>query len=428
MGSERRVAQQFSHKLLLVNQYYVPDIASTGQFAADICNSLVKHGFEIHVVTGQPSYSASSPEAPAFEVLDGVHVYRVSLGRARGRERRLPRLAGYMRFLWGAWWSARALVKSQHFDAVLTFHNPPFVSLIGAYLAVERGLPYVFALPDIHPDFVVQGGWYLPRWLIRVWESLNDYVFQRVDTVIVLGEGMKRNLVEDKGVPPEKVKVIPLWARPEFAPLSKDDGDPLRRELGVRPDEFVLLYAGNMGLKEPLDPILDAAAALEGEPVHFVFLGGGVKRGHLVARVRQERLAKVHVLPFQPEERFVQLVAAADACFVSLKRGFERISVPSRAYTFLSAGRPLITLMAPDADIARLVTENACGWNVKDGDELAQLVKSLINDREELSRRGQKAREIYEEQFRREIVLEQYARVIQNVIRKPQRVRNARRE
>lgn len=405
-------------KLLVINQYYAPDLASTGQLAAEICKSLVKHGFEVHVVTGQPSYMASSPEAPRYEVLDGVHVYRVSLGGLRGREKMRTRLLGYTWFLWGAWKLSWSLTKTYLYDGVLTFHNPPFVSLLGAYLAKKYKMPYIYVIYDIHPDFVIQGGWYLPKWAIQVWNMLNKYAFRRAKIIVVLGEGMKRNLVETKGVPPLKVKVIPLWARPELTPVDKEKGAPLRQELGIPPEELLLLYAGNMGLKEPLEPILDAAVMLRNQPVHIVFVGSGVKREHLIARIRQEQLDKVHVLPFQPKERFAQLVAAADACFVTLKHGFEKISVPSRAYTFLSAGRPLITIMVPDADIARLVVETGCGWNVTSSDELVQLIKSFVYDRKTLQQRGRKAREVYEQRFRREIILKQYTQVIQEAIQR----------
>ncbi|HDN19620.1 MAG TPA: glycosyltransferase WbuB [Candidatus Acetothermia bacterium] len=398
-------------KLLVVNQYYAPDLASTGQLAAEICGYLAKRGVEAHVVTAQPCYTASSPEAPLYEAVNGVHVHRVPMGRLRGRERMVVRVAGYLRFLWGAWRMARKLAKSERPDVVLTFHNPPFVGLIGAYLAHKYGARFVYAPYDIHPDILVATRWtFLPRPIIWLWERLNRWILRSAETVVVLGEGMRRTLVEGKGVPLDKVKVIPTWGRPELKPMSHKQ--PIRGELGISEGELLLLYSGNMGIMHPLDPILDAAALLRGEPVRFLFVGDGAKRQHLVKRVEKEGLDQVSFLPFQPEDRFIQLVAASDACLVALEPGLERLAVPSRAYTFLSAGRPLITIMAPEADIARLVTEQGCGWNVTTGEELAELIRQLLSERQELVRRGERARAVYEERFQRERVLEQYARII----------------
>lgn len=398
-------------KLLVINQYYAPDVASTGQLAAEICSSLARQGFEVHVVTGQPSYTVSSPKAPRFEVLDGVHVHRVPMGRFRGRERMMVRFGGYLRFMWGAWRMAREIVKTERPDSVFTFHNPPFIGLIGAYLARHYQLRYTYALYDIHPDILIATRWtFLPRPLVWLWERLNHWVFSEADAVIVLGEGMKRTLVEGKGVPSEKVHVIPTWGRPELEPAPRNQ--PIRDELGIVDEELLLLYSGNMGLMHPLDPILDAAAELQGFPVRFLFVGDGTKRQHLVRRVENEKLNSVTFLPFQPEDRFIQLVAASDACLVALEPGLEELAVPSRAYTFLSAGRPLLTIMAPDADIARLVTEECCGWNVTDGPELAGLIRSLLEDPGELVRRGQQARAVYEARFQRAKIIQEYVDVL----------------
>lgn len=398
-------------KLLVINQYYKPDFASTGQIAAEICESLVARGIEVHVVTGQPSYTAQSPTAPAREVVNGVHVYRLDLGGARGRDRLRTRILGYIRFLRKACGDTARLASKEKFDRVLTFHNPPFAGLIGAHLAKRFKIPFVYILYDIHPDVLVATGWMrLPRPVITLWDCLQRRALQTAHTVVVLGEGMKRTLVKGKGVPPEKVQVIPPWGRPELEPAPRNQ--PIRSELDIGEEELLLLYAGNIGIMHPVEPILDAAAALHHEPVHFLFVGDGAKREGLVRRVEGEGLKRVRFLPFQPEERFVQLVAASDACFVVLKPGLERLAVPSRAFTFLSAGRPLITLMSPGADIARLVTQTKCGWNVTDGLELTNLLRKLLRDRQELVRRGQRAKAVYDGRFRREQVIEGYVDVL----------------
>lgn len=398
-------------RLLVINQYYAPDLASTGQLAAELCEGLVHRGFEVHVVTGRPSYSRKSPDAPSFEVRNGVHVYRVPIW-SKGRERMTSRIFGYLQFLWGAWWRARRLLRNKSFDIVLTFHNPPFVAALGAYLANQHKIRYVYVLYDIHPDILIATGWSLPRPVIQLWEVLNRWIFRHAERIVVLGEGMKQTLVEGKGVPQEKVRVIPIWGRPELEPIPKIQSVSIRRELGIGENELLLLYSGNMGIMHPLDPILDAAAELHDAPVSFLFIGDGARRESLIRRVKNEGLKNVKFLPFQPEERFVQLVAAADACFVVLQPGLERLALPSRAFTFLSAGRPLITIMSPEAELVRLLKEHRCSWNVTSGAELTQLIRRLISHREEIEEYGIRARELYNARFQREKVLQQYLDVL----------------
>jgi colanic acid biosynthesis glycosyl transferase WcaI len=398
-------------RLLVINLYYAPDVASTGQYAAEICRTLAGRGFEVHVVAGQPSYTSGQPDAPPFEMMDGVAVHRVSLGRSRGRERMAVRVAGYLRFLWGAWGESRRLVRTVRPEGVLTFHNPPFVGLIGAWLARRHALRFTYALYDIHPDVLLATRWgRIPGPLLWMWDRLNAWIFRHAEKVVVPGEGMRRTVIRRKGVKPQQVAVIPFWARPELQPAERDG--EIRRELGVCDDELLFLYSGNMGIMHPLDPILDAAADSADLPVRFLFVGDGARRRSLVERVKRQGLVRVSFLPFQDEDRYVRLLAAADASFVALAPGLEGLAVPSRAYTILSAGRPLITIMAPEADIARMVSGGECGWNVTSGTELAALLRRLVADPAELARRGSLGRQLYLQRFQRRIVIEEYVRLL----------------
>jgi len=203
-------------KLLVINQYYAPDMASTGQLAAELCESLVSKGIEVHVVTGQPSYSLVSPEAPAFEMRNGIQVHRATI-RFKGREHLATRILGYLQFLWGAWWKARSLVREKFFDVVLTFHNPPFVGWLGAMVASKNRIPFVYVLYDIHPDVLLATGWKLPWLFIKAWEVVHRYIVDKAMFVIVLGQAMKETLIK-KGVAPEKIITIPPWGRPELEP------------------------------------------------------------------------------------------------------------------------------------------------------------------------------------------------------------------
>jgi len=396
------------HRLLAVNLYYAPDVASSGQLLSELCAGLAALGTEVRVIAGQPSYTPDAVAAPASEVLNGVNVERVDLGEARGRERITSRLKGYVLFMWRAWRAAVAAAERERPDAVLTLSNPPFVGLIGARLARRFRIPYYYVLYDIHPDALKASGFVrLPPGAVFAWNRVNRWIFNRAERVIVPGSAMRDTLVQSKGVPPERVAVIPNWARPELGP--GDRLQPIREELGIGPEDVLVLYAGNMGIMHPLDPILDAAGTLRDTPLRFVFVGDGARRESMEARVRSERLGNVTFLPYQPEARFRELLAASDACFVVLEPGMERFAVPSRAYTFLSAGKPLLTSMAPDGDIARLVAEAGCGWNIQGVSELAALLRRLAADRDEIAERGLAGRRVYEETYRRDRIIRRYA-------------------
>lgn len=397
-------------RLLVINQYYAPDVASTGQYAADICSGLTSYGFEVHVVTGEPSYSINSPDAPDFEILNGVNVYRVPLGNVKGREDNKTRFKGYVRFLRGAWRLARKLLRLRKFDIILTFHNPPFVGLLGALLAKKYKIRFVYIPYDIHPDVLVATGWRIPKLFVWVWGVVNRMVFKVAEKVVVLSEGMKNTLVHGKKVPAEKIEIIPLWGKPELDATSSDN--LIREELEVKDGELLLLYAGNMGILHPLDIIIEAAKRLQGKSVKFLFIGDGAKRRYLMERVKNENIKQVSFLPFQPVGKFIQILVSSDACLVTIGKGLENLALPSRIFTFMSAGKPIITIMNPEADVAKIIRENNCGWNVQTSDELAELILDLLKDPIELKQKGKQARKTYLNQFRRDKLIKQYAQLL----------------
>jgi len=399
-------------KLLVVNQYYYPDLASTGKIAAEICKGLVKAGWVIDVITAHPNYSKSSPEAKNYEKNNGIVIHRLSLGKIKGRDKFITRILGYTIFLIKAFFFFFYLAKNNNYTNIMTFHNPPFVCLIGKFIARWFNLKYMYVLFDINPDILIATKWFhLPNFIFSIWDKVHRWILKRANSIIVLGEKMKETLVHMKNVNPEKIHIIPLWGLPELSPASQKNY--LREELKIGEDELLLLYSGNMGIMHPLDIILDGASELKESPVRFVFIGKKKKRKYLINRVKQDNIANVIFLPFQPEDRFIQFVNTADACFVTLKPGLEKFALPSRAFTFLSAGCPLITIMDPNADIAQLVVNNGCGWNVTNGQELLVLITHLLRRPDVLKKSGFKAREIYEKKFKKSIIIKEYEKILE---------------
>ncbi len=400
-------------KIVVINQYYYPDFASTGQYAHDICIGLARYGFDITVITGMPSYSKNSPDAPSFEEIEGIKIYRISLGGVKGREDKRIRFKGYIKFLIGAWKRAKEILKKEDFDIILTFHNPPFVGFLGSLLAKKHKMKFVYILHDIHPNILVKTGWRIPKLFIFVWEIINRFTFKIAKKIIVLSEGMKKTLVENKRVPEDKIIVIPLWGKPEInSGLSVNF---TRKELGISDDELFLLYAGNMGILHPLELILDAAQKLDNITIKFLFIGDGVKKNYLLERVKKENIKNVYFLPFQSEERFVKILNSSDACIVTIGKGLENLAFPSKAFTFLSAGKPLILIANPDADIAKLIHEYDCGWNVTGEDELATLLINLHKFPQEVKVKACKANEIYHNLFKKEKIIERYVRMLNSL-------------
>jgi glycosyltransferase involved in cell wall biosynthesis len=396
-------------RVLLLHQYFPPDIAITGRHGQIIASHLASRGHEVTAVVAQPSYDERAQRAPRRERVEGVSVRRVSTGPFRGRRSRFVRLAGYVLYLLGA---TRATLRRSP-DVIITFHIPPFLPGLAIVLAKLRRARVIYVPQDIHPDILLSSGWLsLPRSLVRLWDAFNRAVLARSDVVVALGEGMRRTLIA-KGAVAERTVVVSVWAEPAFAVLARDDA--WRAEHGIGRDSLVVLYAGNMGVMHPLEHVLDAAARLHGEDVRIVVAGDGVRRERWEREVAARGLDRVLMLPLQSAPDFLRLVAACDVTVVALSPGMERLAVPSRPYPSLAAGRPVVAVTSPDADIARDVVAHGAGWQVDGGDELAALLLDLRAHPAAVREASAQARRLYEARFTPERATARYAELVEGL-------------
>lgn len=401
-------------RVLILNQYYPPDVASTGQTAAVIAAALSERGAVVTVVTGQPSYTADVIDAARTEAHGSLTIHRVPMGRTRGRTSLVTRAKGYLRFLILAWRESRRLDRP---DIVVAFHNPPLVGALGLLLANAWGASFVNVIQDIHPDILVRTGWpLLPKVVIALWRTLNRVVLGRATHVITLSEQMSTYLVRHYGVAKDHVSAIPLWGEPELTDTRSDVTSKTqaraRLKLDLRSDDLLVLYAGNMGVMHPVDTIVKAAFALRDRGVVFLFVGGGKRRSEVEILAGELSLSNVIFLPYQAEDAFVSLIVAADVCVVALSAGLEDLCLPSRSMTFMSAGRPVLAVMTEDAPLSRALDDFGAGWSATTPEGVARVLTEVLGAPERLVTGGLAARALYRSRYRREYLVQRYVEAI----------------
>ena len=405
--------------ILVINQYYAPDIAASGQLLAELCQSLANSDLRVTVIAAQPSYVEDAESAAEHEIDEyGVEIYRVDLGRSVGRSSLLRRLTGYLKFLWKAAKLANTIAEEQRLDTVVTMSNPPFVNLLGALLRKRFGFRYVGIIHDIYPQAITESRriW-LPPGVGWIWNRFNRWVSTKASKLIVLSSQMRETLVET-GIDETKIEVIPNWARPDLGTREADSG--IRAKFGVHENELLLLYSGNFGIIHNLNIIIEAANLLRDVRAKYVFVGGGDQENRLKTECTKLGILNVSFHSYLPEVQYSTLISSADACFVGLVKGMERYSEPSKIYSVLSAGIPVITLMSRHANQAQMVADAGAGWNAENAEELGEIVRELARtSSENISGIRGRSRELYEEQFTREIVIRRYVEVLADVSRKP---------
>jgi colanic acid biosynthesis glycosyl transferase WcaI len=214
---------------------------------------------------------------------------------------------------------------------------------------------------------------------------------------------MRRRII-GKGVPPEKVVLFSDWAEPS---LFKVPPPPVRSERGSD-DEFVVAHFGNMGVKQGLETVVEAARLSVAEKaITYLLVGDGAARETVQARAGSLGLTNLYFLPFQPRDRFFELLARADVCLVTQRRTVADVVFPSKVLTLLAAARPVIASVGADSEVSRVIGESGAGMAIapEDPRALADAVAMLRAKPLVRERMGRAGRVYALERWEREAVL-----------------------
>jgi len=399
-------------RILVLNQYFHPDQASTGQVLTELCEDLAEH-HDVTVVAGRPSYDPVG-RGPTRGFVSEDHHGPVRVLRTWSttfpRRSMAGRLWNYATYL--ASCLAGAL-RAERPDVILTMTDPPLVAAAAMALSEARSIPFVYVSQDVFPDVGVVLGRMRSRALVRGLAALNRALRTRASAVVAIGRDMERRLAA-LGVPPAKIRVIPNWADGSLIrPL--DGASRLRLEQGWQ-DRFVVMHSGNVGLSQELGVLLEAADRLRGhEDVAFAIVGNGAAKVGLQREAARRRLGNVRFLPYRPKEELSDSLGAADVHVVSLRRGLAGCIVPSKVYGIMAAGRPFIGAVEESSEVAMIIREHECGARIdpNDPDALARaILKMRETPRDAMGKRGRLA---FERLFDRPIATEAYRELLEEV-------------
>lgn len=404
-------------RVLLLTQWFDPEPTFKGLVFA---RELVRQGFDVEVVTGFPNYPGGKVYAGykikliQRECIDGVQITRLPLYPNHDQSA-IKRVLNYASFavsalLYGLFMSKRA-------DVMYAYHPPLTVGIAASFIRWLRGIPLVYDIQDIWPDTLRATGMLTNPQALALVGSACDWVYKRVDQLVVLSPGFKRLLVQ-RDVPKDKIDVIYNWA----------DELALSSPLGVVPagfpaaDRLRVVFAGNMGKAQALDSVLDAAAILQarGSRASFVMLGGGVEVSRLKTRALEMKLGNVVFLPPVPMSEVGTVLEAADVLLVHLRKDplFE-ITIPSKTQAYMAVGKPL--LMAVNGDAADLVSQAKCGLTVESENPqaLADAVSTLAAmPADELETLGRNASRFYRDALGLQVGAVKFAAVFEALSRK----------
>ena len=404
--------------VLFVNQHYWPDVASTGQHLTDLAEHCAQSGFRVDVLCGRGQYLAGELKAPVEEVRNGVRIRRLAT-TSFGRSSNVGRIADYAGFYAGV---LRRLLTGPAYDLVVVLTTPPLLSYAASVMRRVRKRPYAVWSMDLHPDAEVALGMLDASGPVaRRLERLNRTGYRNADLVVDLGFVMKERIAA-KGVEPGKLETIEVWSDGQEVFPVPAASNPVRQELGLRDDQFVVMYSGNAGLAHRFDEVLGAMRRLKDDDrFFFLFVGGGPRKGEIERFIAEEGVGNALYRGYFPREQLAQSLSAGDAHLLTLREEMAGIAVPGKLYGIMAAGRPVVVVGPERSEPARTVQAHDIGAVVDPGapadvetatDRLVDVLVGLADDAERRREIGTRARSVFEAHYDRPILCREWAQTL----------------
>ena len=387
-------------RVVILNQYYAPDVASSGHLLFELAEEIAALGADTTVITCRPSYGPpeSWQKCPRKETKNGVKTLRMNATRF-SKDSIIGRLVNIVSFMVPL--TLFHVLPRRKGKVFMYTTNPPFLGFVGGFSSFVFRHNYVVLLHDAYPEIAVWLGKIKKNGFIdRFWQWCNKFMYNRAKRVIVLSEAAKELVANNYGTDRDRIHIIPNWANPdELQPMEKSDCNFAKEHGTIEP--FTILYSGNLGLYYKFDMILDAAEQLKDENFKLVFTGAGGQRDALAQQIKDRNLTNTLLLGYTPQEEFNDALGSCDALMVSIADGIDGISFPSKLYTCLSIGKPIIAFSAPESELRTKVEGNDVGYWVAldDPDGLVACVREMMANPDKAKAMGQRARKLLESEY-----------------------------
>ncbi|MBT1160454.1 glycosyltransferase family 4 protein [Bifidobacterium sp. SO1] len=416
--------------MLIYAHYYAPDAASTGQILVDLAEGM-RDRFNITVICVVPSYTGTiAPEYKTKrfyeEMRNGVRVIRVRVPEF-SKANKMSRVRNIVSYFFGA---MRATFKAGKQDVVYSMSQPPILGgLLGVWGKWMKHAKFVYNIQDFNPEQTLAVGYVKHKLVTDLMMAFDKFSCRQSDLIITVGRDLVETLNKRfRGQRVPRVTMINNWIdEKQIYPLdaANERVQEFRARYGLD-GKFVIMYSGNIGLYYDLENLVKVigkfpnARTADGREVAFAFVGAGAVLDELKRYVAEHDLTNVTFIPYQPKEDLVYSLNAGDVHWCVNARGIKGVSVPSKAYGIMAAGKPILGVLETGSEARYLIDGTECGRCCEPGD-----YKAVANEihwyldhagSEELVDMGKHGREYLVNHLTRDISVNEYARAIEALL------------
>ncbi len=400
---------------LFLGQFFYPEYISSATLPFDTARALHAAGYTVGALCGYPYEYAGGEQPPLRETVAGVDIQRVRYIH-RNKHRFFGRLTNYFSLTFRMF---LRLPKMRQYRTVIVYSNPPILPWVASFARVLFGTKLIFVAYDVYPEIAIRTHALRPRHMIsRLMDHINRVVYRRAERVVALSEEMRAYILQHRKIDPARVITIPNWYEDRMATGDVPHENAFASLVSGR---FVVSYFGNMGVAQDMETVMQAMRCLKDDPtVCFLFAGYGTKQAALRDMIAQENIPNAYVYDFLQGEQFQDALRISDCTLISLVEGVADLCAPSKTYSYMMRGIPLMAIMGR-CDIVQDCEAGAGMWFANgEGEKLAAGIRAMQQDPAMQQRMRTVCRSLYLQKYTTARCTAQYVDMMRTLLSAPQ--------
>ena len=407
-------------RLLIYSLVFSPDGVSTAYLYNDIALGFQRNNYEVTVLTTTPHYNLiqesldRQPLEKCFLGLfftsnfNGIKVYHIPLKKYK---------SSLIRILSFIYWHFTSLIIGLFLkkpDIILT-PSPPLTSgLIAIVLAKIKGSKSVYNVQEIYPDLLINHGRLSNPVIIKFLKILEGWVYNWSDSITTIDQNFY-NTIKTRIKNLDKLKIISNFVDTELYKTSSSV--PLPKVFKKIKGKTDMVYAGNIGIAQEWDLVINLAKAIKKLPITIWIIGEGVKKKYLESQIKKHKLLNIQLLPYQERKYMPVINLFADFHFIAMNKSMEHDGFPSKVYTIMSSGKPMVVVSSEQTPIVSFL-EQAKAALIVTNHSLSDFKKAVLKleaDKDLRYTLGTNGRKVVEQKFNKRVVIKKYIKLAEDI-------------
>lgn len=407
-------------KILIHSLIFSPDGVSTAYLYNDISLKFQERGYEVVVLTTTPHYNVVESQLATQPLkwkiwgickessFHGIRVIHVPQKKFKNT---------FLRILGFIYWHIISFgigLFQKNVDVILSPSPPLTIGVINLWLAKIKGCKTVYNVQEIYPDILKRKDGLVIEYLRR----MERYVYNH-STAITTIDQVFYNVIVGRFKDKSKLHIIPNFVDTELYNPQNVNMEALDSNLFPPTNSLKLLYAGNIGFAQDWEPLIHLAERTKGIQVEYYIIGEGVMKSYLEEKAHDLRLDNVHILPYQPRNLMSSIIAYSDIQFIFMNPEMEMQGFPSKVYTIMACGRPLLVCSGENTPIVNFLQEHNCAKLIMERDletKVEQMIKWLTSvSKKELASLGLNGVDVIKQLYTKDVVTQQYVDMLESL-------------